>query len=109
MATPGLVTSKITERNQTTLPPSVRSVLGLEGGERLGYVIDGSQVRLVNASALDRDDPVLESFLGFLARNIEAHPETLAPFPTALLSRARDLTRDVHIDHDAPIEGKTAL
>lgn len=109
MTTSGLITSKVTERNQTTLPPSVRAVLGIEGGERLGYVIEGSQVRLVNASALEQEDPALEAFLAFLAADIEAHPEGIAPFPAPLLVRARELTRDVHIDHSAPIEGDTVL
>jgi len=109
MATPSIITSKITERNQTTLPPSVRSVLGIGRGERLGYVIEGTEVRIVNASALDRDDPVLERFLGFLAKGIDTHPEVIMPFPSSLLERARGLTEGVEIDHDAPIEGTTVL
>lgn len=109
MASPRLVTSKVTDRNQTTLPPSVRSVLGIERGERLGYVIEGTRVRLVNATALEREDPVLDRFLDFLAGGLASHPHTVTPFPPALLHRARELTQGVAIDHDAPIEGATAL
>ena len=54
-----VVTSKVTERSQTTLPPAVRTVLGLQPGERIGYVIDGNEVRLVNASALEHVDPII--------------------------------------------------
>jgi antitoxin PrlF len=104
-----MLTSKVTERSQTTLPPGVRKVLGLEPGERLGYVIEGSSVRLVNASALEREDPVLNGFLTFLANDMERHPERIAAFPRALLDRARALTAGISIDHDAPIEGVTAL
>ncbi len=105
----GLVTSKVTERNQTTLPPSIRAVLGIKAGERLGYVIQGTRVILMNASAAE-DDPVLDGFLQFLARDIEAHPEHIAPIPAELLAQAQALTRDAGpIDHDAPIEGETVL
>jgi len=109
MAASGLITSKVTERNQTTLPPSVRAVLGIEAGERLGYVIEGAQVRLVNASALAEEDPALDAFLGFLAADMAARPESIAAFPVALMLRAKELARGVHIDHSAPIEGGTAL
>lgn len=105
-----VVTSKVTERSQTTLPPSVRTVLGLKKGERLGYVIEGSNVRLINASAAEEhEDPVLDGFLAFLARDMKENPSRVKPFPAALLRRARELTGDVEIDHGAPIEGATAL
>jgi len=104
----GMLTSKVTERCQTTIPPGVRAVLDLEPGERLGYVIEGNEVKLVNASARDQD-PVLERFLSFLATNMAKNPGRLVPFPEALLRRARDLTAGVAIDHDEPIEDVTAL
>ena len=103
------LTSKITERSQTTLPPAVRTVLGLEPGERLGYVIEGDAVRLVNASAQEHTDPGLERFLSFLGRDIDAHPERLATIPAPLLKRARTLTKRVAIDHDAVIDGAISL
>lgn len=105
----GMLTSKITERSQTTLPPGVRAVLGLEPGQRVGYVIEGNEVKLVNASAQDHDDPVLDGFLRFLATDMARNPDRLAPFPEALLTRARELTAGIAIDHDAPIDGVTAL
>ena len=104
-----VVTSKVTDRSQTTLPPAVRTVLGVQPGGRIGYVIEGNEVRLVNASALDHDDPVLDGFLAFLGRDLMKHPARLEAFPAALVERARALTSGVIIDHDAPIDGITAL
>lgn len=109
MAAPTIVTSKITARNQTTLPSSVRTVLGVDGGSRLGYVIEGTTVRIVNASALEGDDPVLDRFLGFVARSIEEDPQIVTMFPMELVARIHEVTAGVEIDHGARIEGVTAL
>src|SRR5438552_16675312 len=97
-----VVTSKVTERSQTTLPPAVRTILGLQPGERIGYVIEGNEVRLVNASTLEHHDPVLDKFLLFLGRDLATHPDRLAVFPASLLDRARAVTSGIVIDHEAP-------
>jgi hypothetical protein len=44
-----------------------------------------------------------------LAADLEAHPERLTAFPGDLLARAREITSGVEIDHEAPIDGVTAL
>lgn len=106
---PTMLTSKVTERSQTTLPPGVRKVLDINPGERIGYVIEGNVVRLVNASALEHEDPVLEQFLAFLGHDSADHPEHVRAFPASLVARAQALTRGVAIDHDAPIEGDVGL
>lgn len=104
-----VITSKVTERLQTTLPPAVRTVLGLQPGERIGYVIEGSEIRLVNASALEHEDPVLDRFLTFLGRDLAKHPDRLSAFPASLLQRVRTIASGVTIDHEAPIDGAIAL
>jgi antitoxin PrlF len=104
-----IVTSKVTDRSQTTVPPAVRTVLGLHPGERIGYVIEGNDVRLVNASALEHDDPVLNKFLSFLGRDIAKHPDRIGVFPAGLLARARAITSGVVVDHESPIDGAIAL
>jgi antitoxin PrlF len=104
MAIAEIVTSKVTERNQTTLPSSVRTVLGLEPGGQIGYVIEGNDVRLVNASRMEHEDPILDGFLDFIARDMKNHPEKLATLPTALIARARELTAGVKVDHDAALD-----
>ncbi|HZK77633.1 MAG TPA: type II toxin-antitoxin system PrlF family antitoxin [Gemmatimonadaceae bacterium] len=104
-----LLTSKVTQRSQTTLPPGVRKVLDLEPGERVGYVIRGNKVELVNASVAEDDDPILDGFLEFIERDISEHPKHLQFFPRHLLERIQKATRGVKIDHDADIDGATAL
>lgn len=104
-----VVTSKVTARSQTTLPPAVRTVLGIHPGQRVGYVIENKDVRLINASAPEEGDPVLDSFLAFLGNDIAKHPSRIRAFPQALLDRARAVTSGVPIDHDAPIEGAVSL
>jgi antitoxin PrlF len=107
----GMITSKLTVRDQTTLPAAVRQVLGLKGGQRLGYVFDSEGVRLVNpTTTAEHADPVLQQFLTLLGRHIAAGPASGAVgFPPDLLERARALTADVEIDHDASIEGATLI
>jgi antitoxin PrlF len=104
-----IVTSKVTDRSQTTVPPAVRTVLGLHPGERLGYVIEGNDVRLVNASALEHADPVLNKFLSFLGRDIARHPDRIGVFPPALLERAKAIASGVAVDHERAIDGAIAL
>ena len=111
-ALPGMITSKVTDRSQTTLPPGVRQVLGIKSGQRLGYVFDNEGVRLINASsATEHEDPVLQQFLALLGRHLAAGPVDggAVAFPPELLERARAVTADVEIDHDAPIDGAITL
>ena len=106
---PGLIASKITARSQTTLPPGVRKVLGVGPGDRVGYVIQGFEVRLVNIEEHAHTDPTLAPFLALLGRDIAAHPERLRGFPRELLARAKRLTTRIPINHDAPLDGAVAL
>ena len=105
---PVTLTSKITERSQTTLPPAVRKVLDLHPGERLGYVIDGDEVRLVNASAAHHEDPALDTFLEFLGNDLQKH-RRFVPIPLDAIDHMRQLTAGVAIDHDAEIVGDVGL
>ena len=106
---PGLIESKITARSQTTIPPGVRKVLGLSPGDQLGYLIEGTEVRLVNPNEQEHHDPALEPFLALLGQDIATHPERLRGFPLELIQRLERLTQGVVIDHDAPIDGAVAL
>lgn len=106
-----ILSSKVTKRLQTTLPTAVKAVLGLDAGKsRVGYIIEGNSVRLVNAETLDgHDDPVVDAFLAFLGKDLVSHPDRVRPFPEQLLALAAEAHARVHIDHDAEIEGAIAL
>ena len=106
---PGLIASKITARSQTTLPPGVRKVLGLGPGDRVGYVIEGFEVRLVNLEEHSHTGPTLAPFLELLGRDIAEHPERLRGFPRELVARVERLTAGIPIDHDTPLDGAVAL
>src|SRR5688500_9502159 len=105
-----MITSKLTERSQTTLPAGVRQTLDVEPGEQLGYIIESEGVvRLVNASRFEGDDPVLMGFLQFLAEDLVKNPRRITAFPESLLEHARALTKRIRIDHDSPIEGAVRI
>ena len=105
----GLIESKITARSQTTIPPGVRKVLGLSPGDQLGYLIEGTEVRLVNPNEQEHHDPALAPFLALLGQDLTTHPERLRGFPRELVQRLERLSRGVVIDHDARIDGAVAL
>lgn len=103
-----IITSKVTARSQTTLPPAVRTVLGIGPGDRIGYEITGREVRLVNLDGHEDDDPTLEAFLDLLSASV-ATPGVVRQLPADLLMRAVAASADEPIDHDAPIDGTVAL
>ncbi len=106
-----MFTSTLTPQSQTTPPVAVRRLLHLEPGDKVGYLVEGDEVRLINATreAAGESDPVIERFLAFLAQDLEKRPDEIQPVPAWLLARARDLVEAVAIDHDAPIEGAIEL
>ncbi len=102
--------SKVTAKAQTTLPSGVRKALAVGPGDSLRYRIEGHRAIIEKASPeAEEADPAVGAFLTFLAGDLTRHPERLRGMPSALLRRARALTRGMSIDHDAPIEGAIAL
>jgi AbrB family looped-hinge helix DNA binding protein len=47
-----LETTKMTAKGQITLPVAIRENLGLKTGDKVGFVMDGGGIRVVNVSAL---------------------------------------------------------
>jgi antitoxin PrlF len=102
--------SKVTAKSQTTLPSGVRKALAVGPGDSLRYRIEGHRAIIEKASPeAEEADPAVGAFLTFLAGDLTQHPERLRGIPRALLRRGRGLTRGISIDHDAAIEGATAL
>jgi antitoxin PrlF len=102
------VTSKLSNRAQTTIPRAVRDALDLHPGDRVGYVIDGNVVRLVKVNEVAHHDPALEPFLALLQHDLIARPDRVVGFPAELLARVTTLSVGVVVDHDAPIDGSVA-
>lgn len=44
---PRMITAKLTSKAQTTIPQAVRHHLGLQPGDRLGFILEGERVLLV--------------------------------------------------------------
>lgn len=96
--------STLTDRYQTTVPETVRRVLKLGKRDRIHYIIqpDGA-VLMTRAQASQEEgaDPVLASFLDFLARDMARHPERIQALDVSLAERTQALVQGVEVDFDA--------
>jgi antitoxin PrlF len=98
------VQSTLTDRYQTTVPETVRRALRLGKRDKIHYTIrPGGEVVLTRAEAPAADDPVLDQFLGFLARDMVSHPERLQAVDAGFVQRLQSLTREVSVDLDAAL------
>lgn len=58
--------AKVMAKGQVTIPKDVREVLGVSSGDRVTFIVEGSNVRIVNSAVLDRlvgmspKEPVIE-------------------------------------------------
>ena len=98
----------ITQKGQVTIPKPVRDALGVSYGGRIVFRVDEHGVS-VHAAEDERRDPVLESFLSFLAKDMRNRPEAISAFPTALAKRIAKLTGSAEVGPDEGIEGPVAL
>ena len=98
------VESTLTDRYQTTVPETVRRALRLGKRDKIHYTIlpDGG-VMLTRADTIEINDPALDPFLGFLARDLANHPERLVSMDPAFVQRIQSLVKDVHVDLDQPL------
>ncbi|PHQ71961.1 MAG: regulator [Paracoccus sp.] len=105
MADSLLVTeSTLTDRYQTTVPEAVRKALHLNKREKIRFTIQADGKVLLSRADLDESDPVLESFLGFLANDIKNNPQHVKLVSPELVARIQNLVTDVELDLDAPLD-----
>lgn len=98
------VESTLTDRYQTTVPETVRRALHLGKRDKIHYTIrPGGEVVLSRADPTEESDPVLGSFLGFLARDIASHPERLQAIDASFVQRLQSLTGGIEVDLDAAL------
>jgi antitoxin PrlF len=98
------VDSSLTDRYQTTVPATVRRALRLSKRDKIRYAIrPNGEVVLTRAEGRHDDDPVLDGFLGFLARDMAAHPERLQAIDAGLARRLQSLVGSIAVDLDAAL------
>lgn len=99
--------STITAKGQTTVPKAVRQALGVDCGGRIAFRISGKGVTVVRADG--DEDPAIDEFLGFLARDIKDHPERIKAIAPDLAARIAGLTAGISSEPDEAIDGEVAL
>ena len=102
------VTSKITDKGQTTIPKAVRKALGVSEGDQIAFKIapSGVSIRRVDKA---REDPAIGAFLSFLERDIENSPQNLKPLSSDWQKHIASLVEGIAVDLDAPIESDVDL
>jgi antitoxin PrlF len=96
--------STLTDRYQTTVPDAVRKALQLRKREKIRYTIQPDGNVLLSRADMNDQDPVLGSFLSFLANDIQRHPERLGAATPELVSRIQGLVGGIDVDLDAPLD-----
>lgn len=95
--------STLTDRYQTTVPDAVRRALHLGKRDRIRYLVqENGSVVLQRAN--DEEDPVLGTFLDFLASDIAKHPQHVRALDAGLAKRMRSVTKGVKIDLNAALD-----
>lgn len=95
--------STLTDRYQTTVPDAVRRALHLGRRDRIRYlVMENGSVVLQRAN--DEEDPVLGTFLDFLARDIAKHPQRVRAMDAGLAKRMRSVTKGVKVELNAALD-----
>ncbi len=103
------VESTLADRYQTTVPETVRRAIQLGKRDKIHCTIrPGGEVVLSRAEPTAAFDPVLGSFLGFLARDIASHPERLQAIDAGFVQRLQSLTGGIEVDRDAALSADDA-
>lgn len=96
--------STLTDRYQTTVPDAVRKALRLNKREKIRYTIQPDGNVLLSRADKGESDPVLGSFLTFLANDIQDNPHRLQAASPELASRIHSLVGHLNVDMDAPLD-----
>lgn len=96
--------STLNDRYQTTIPEVVRNVLNLSKSDTLVYSVDSDGKVVISKLTSCEDDPVLNNFLGFLAKDIENSPQNLVPMTVEKFMKISSLVEDIKIDLETPLD-----
>ncbi|WP_351018384.1 type II toxin-antitoxin system PrlF family antitoxin [Shewanella sp. AC91-MNA-CIBAN-0169] len=87
--------SKLTDRFQTTVPSLVRQALHLGKKDTIKYTIQENGDVLMSRAVSTDEDPILESFLSFLANDMQ--------LTANMCLSVENLVEDVEIDIDTSL------
>lgn len=98
------VESTLTDRYQTTVPETVRRALRLGKRDKIHYtILPEGAVMLTRADTAETNDPALDVFLSFLARDIATRPERLQAIDPAFVQRMQSLVEGIDVDLNTPL------
>ncbi len=97
------IESTLTDRYQTTIPDTVRTVLHLRKRDKIRFTIQSNGQVILSRATPPKDDPALGQFLQFLARDIQANPQHIQIVSRKLVDRVNSLVSNVEVDFDAPL------
>jgi antitoxin PrlF len=100
-------TSTITAKGQTTVPKTVRQVLGVDYGGKIAYRVENGRVTVHNPEKEHRD-PALSAFLTLLQKDIAAG-RNVHDLPADVTKALRRAMKEVAVDLDEHLEGDVAL
>ncbi len=101
------VESTLTDRYQTTVPEIIRRALRLGKRDKIQFSIrSNGEVVLSRSDRSGDDDPVLGTFLEFLARDVVNHPERLEVVDQSFMDRIFSAVGECDIDLDAPLSAE---
>ncbi|WP_372070974.1 type II toxin-antitoxin system PrlF family antitoxin [Tistrella mobilis] len=100
-------TCKVSSKGQTTLPLTVRQILGVRDGGKIVVRADGNRI-IIEPAETEHQDPAIGAFLKLISDDIAA-ARNIAALPDDLLQTLRQALKEVDVDLDEPIEGDVCL
>lgn len=97
------VQSTLTDRYQTTVPETVRKALHLGKRDKIHYIIQSNGSVLITRVEDEQNDPVIEAFLSFLAKDIQKTPQNVMPLNRELSQRIQSVISGVEFDLNEPL------
>lgn len=72
MSTNFIDTAKVMSKGQITIPKDIRTILGVKNGDRVTFIVDGSNVRLVNSAVYAKE--IFQESMKVQQRKRDYHP-----------------------------------
>jgi antitoxin PrlF len=95
--------STLTDRYQTTIPDAVRKALHLNKRDKILYTVQSDGHVFLSKIEENQDDPIIESFLDFIADDIRQNPQHLTSINQTLFNRIESLVAGVEFNLNEPL------